>query len=182
MFSGGSWQGGAFGTVMGACEINAVFTALDLTTLCACAVRAMIDAIFGDDDTASAELYVRRRVRSERQLRRFLDRRLAATQNGKLVYDLIRRETPALTQAVMDDDEVFGLSVRVLEPWLRKRTVYDLLETKVDAETAANLNKLAKRVARVSPKLKRKALAGAKLLEGAEGRTVRQLMGRKTRR
>ena len=141
LYAGGSFGDGTPFTL--ACDINAVFGAMNLTTVCNGAVRALLRAIFGEKgiDDAALQRLVRRK---ERDLRSLRTRTVRATRFGKAFDDFVSKEAPALSIALLQDDEAFGLAVRVLEPWLTKRTAFDMLETEIDGETVALVRRLVK--------------------------------------
>ncbi len=141
LYAGGSFGDGTPFTL--ACDINAVFGAMNLTTVCNGAVRALLRAIFGEKgiDDAAVQRLVRRK---ERDLRALRSRTVRATRFGKAFDDFVTKEAPALSIALLQDDEAFGLAVRVLEPWLTKRTAFDMLETEIDGETVALVRRLVK--------------------------------------
>jgi hypothetical protein len=173
LYAGGSFGDGTPFTL--ACDINAVFGAMDLTTICNCAVRAILRAIFGSQgiDEAAAHRLVRRKERQLQSLRRGIVRR---TRFGKAFDDFVTREAPALAAALLQDDEAFGLAVRALEPFLVKRTTLDMLETEVDPETVATVRRLVK-VMGASAKDLRPQLEGVSIaVERAQGATVGDLL------
>jgi hypothetical protein len=175
LYAGGSFGDGTPFTL--ACDINAVFGAMDLTTICNCAVRAILRAIFGSQsiDEATAHRLVRRKERQLQSLRRGAVRR---TKFGKAFDDFVTREAPALAGALLEDDEAFGLAVRALEPFVVKRTTLDMLETEVDPETVATVRRLVK-VMGASAKGQRPQLeAVSAAVEKMQGATVGDLLRR----
>jgi hypothetical protein len=175
LYAGGSFADGTPYTL--ACDINAVFGALNLSTVCTCVVRAILRAIFGAQgiDEAAMQRLIRRK---ERQLRSLRNRVLRQTRFGKAFDDFVSTDAATLAGALMDDDEAFGLAVRALDPWLTKRTTLDMLETEVDPETVATVRRLTevlgKRAKELRPQLE--AINGAVAL--AEGKTVGVLLRR----
>jgi hypothetical protein len=167
-------------------DINAVFGQLNLTTVCDCAVRALIEAIFGAGEgaagtagrtTGGAGLGVRALVdRKDAQIRRFRDQIMAQTRFGKAVADFAASEAAELSRAILEDDEIFGLAVRTFEPWVRKGENFEVLEAEIDAETVANFGRLADKVARFSPRLKEQMKAFRTSLEAVRGMRVRELL------
>ncbi len=175
LYAGGSFADGAPFTL--ACDINAVFGAMNLTTICNCVVRAIIRAVFsaqGIDDAASQRL-VRRK---ESQLRSLRSRVLRRTRFGKAFDDFVTAEAPAIAKVLMDDDEAFGLAVRALEPWLLKRTTLDMLETEVDPETVAAVQRLTKVLGAQAKNVEPQLSAIAFAVEQAQGKSVNDLLRR----
>jgi hypothetical protein len=170
-------------------DINAVFGQLNLSTVCDCAVRALIEAIFGagERSAGSADRMMgaaggagrgtRRLVdRKDAQLRRFRDQIMAQTPFGKVVASFVASEAAELSRAIMEDDEIFGLAVRTFEPWVRKGDNFEVLEAEVDAETVANFGRLAERVARFSPRLREQMKVFRASVEAVRGMKVRELL------
>jgi hypothetical protein len=177
LYAGGSFADGTPFTL--ACDINAVFGALNLTTICNCVVRAILRGSFGARgiDEAAMQRLVRRK---ERQLRSLRSRVVRQTRFGKAFDAFVSTQAATLAGALMEDDEAFGLAVRALDTWLAKRTTLDMLETEIDAETVATVRRLtevlAKRARELQPQLE--AISGA--VAQAEGRTVADLLRRGT--
>jgi hypothetical protein len=173
LYAGGSFADGTPFTL--ACDINAVFGALNLSTICTCVVRALLRSVFGRQgiDDASTQRLV---ASKERQLRQLRSRTLRATRFGKAFDDFVAAEAPSIAKVLMQDDEAFGLAVRALEPWLTKKTTLDMLETEIDPETVATVQRLVKVLGagakNVAPQLGAIALA----VEQAQGRTVADLL------
>lgn len=172
LYAGGTFANGTPATF--ACDINAVFGALQLTTICDCVVRAIIRAVFGGRASEPAD---KEAVKlKEGQLRRFRSRHLATTALGKVVDGLITTEAAELGRILMEDDEAFGLAVRAAEPWLLKRTNLEVLESKLDAETAGTMTRLLRHLARRSARLRPQLVALAGAVADAEGKSVKQLL------
>jgi hypothetical protein len=173
LYAGGSFGDGTPYTL--ACDINAVFGALNLTTVCTGVVRAILRAVFGSreiDDAAMGRL-VRRK---ERQLRSLRASAVRPSRFGKAFDDFVSKEAATLARVLARDDEAFGLAVRALEPWLTRKTSLDMLETEVDADTVATVRRLTKvlgaQAKSIQPQLDIIHAAVAK----AEGRTVGELL------
>ena len=147
-------------------DINAVFGALDLTTVCDCVVRAIIRAIFGrsaaDEGTASG---------LERQLRR-LRARLADTAFGATIGDLITREAATAGRILAADDEAFDLAVNVLKPLAGRPSLSKLLETPLDEETVGAIGQLTAVFGRHDRRLGRETKAIHAALRGLQGSTI----------
>ena len=173
LYAGGSFDDGTPFTL--ACDINAVFGAMNLTTVCTCVVRAILRSVFGS--LAIDEAAEHRLVRSkERQLRALRSRVVRKTKFGKAFDDFVSAEAPALAKALMEDDEAFGLAVRALEPWLSRRTTLDMLEAEVDPETVATVRRLTKVLGSSAKGVRPQLAAIAAAVEKAEGRTVGELL------
>jgi hypothetical protein len=48
----------------------------------------------------------------------------------------------------MEDEDVFGLAVRLIEPWLRLRNNFEILEAQIDPETVQAFAQLSERLVR----------------------------------
>lgn len=159
-------------------DINAVFGALNLTTICTCVVRAIIRAIGSSAEAAETgtEAIVASVRKKERQLRRLRDEILPGTPLGKRVNDLVTGHAAELSRVLTEHDDAFDLAVELLEPWLKKRTNQQVLETSIDAETARRLKRFATRVGRSSRQLRRPMGDIAAAIAGAEGVRVRDFL------
>lgn len=176
LFAGG---GSPFGNLIGACNINTVFASMDLTTVCTCVIRAIIEAIFGRSGTR-AEARSIEVSHAEHRLRRFRSRVLDASRTGRAVSEFVTRNAPHLTNALLADDETFGLAVRTLEPWVLASTSLEVLDRPIDAATIEAGTALARRVVRQCPELG-EIEPLAQLLKEAEGKPVRTLLGYRSR-
>jgi Peptidase family S64 len=159
-------------------DINVVFQQLNLTTICDCAIRALIAAIggasrgsAGSDTAADSELR-----KKERQLRRFRDQIMAETPFGKKVVDFVESEAADLLGAIVEDEEAFGLAVRTFDPWIQQRTNADILDAELDPETVANLGRLTDRIGKVAPRLRGQLRAMKASVAAVEGMRVRELL------
>ncbi|MGD8817909.1 MAG: hypothetical protein PVJ51_12055, partial [Acidobacteriota bacterium] len=176
LYGGGTLSDGTPATI--ANNINAVFGALNLSTVCACVARAVIRAIFSTSAEGSEAgalgpawgadgRYML--LHKERQLRAFREQVLASGKFGEGVQSLINVEAARVGKLLAEDDEAFALLVRALRPFVRKATTYDMLETELDRHTVEALLKFSSRVARKSGNLRPKlafARAVAKSVEG----------------
>ena len=175
LYAGGAFADGRPFTL--ACDINAVFGAMNLTTICTCVVRAILRTVFdsrGVDD-ATAHRLVRRK---ERQLRMLRSRVVARTKFGRAFDDFVTASAPELATALIRDDEAFGLAVRALEPWLDKRTTLDMLESEVDPETVATVRRLTKVLGASAKEARPQLEAVAAAVEQAQGKSVHDLLRR----
>lgn len=174
------YAGGSFndGTPAGfACDINAVFGALNLSTVCTCAVRALIRAIFGRE-LAERGGEAKLIATKERQLRA-LREQVRGSRVGKGLDDFVSREAARLTEAVLGDPKAFGLAVRALEPLLRQRTVLDMLEMEIDPRTAENVTRLVQQVRKRTrdKELRSQLDATGKAVGAAAGTSLEKLLG-----
>lgn len=156
-------------------DINAVLAALNLTTVCDAAVRALIEAIFGASERATAAP-PRIMARKEAQLRRLRSRVLAETTVGKNVVAFVEENAADLSGALMEDEDVFGLAVRLIEPWLRLKNNFEILEAPIDSDTVQAFTQLADRLAKVRPALREQLASFDAVVSQAEGVTVRELL------
>ncbi len=158
-------------------DINVIFQQLNLTTICDCAIRALIAAIGGASRGAAAsEAADVELQKKERQLRRFRDHIMSQTPFGQKVVELVETETADLIGAIIEDEEAFGLAVRSFDPWIRLRTNADILDAELDAETVANLGRLADRIGKVKRRLRPQLRAMKTALVAVEGMKVRELL------
>jgi hypothetical protein len=176
------YAGGAFndGTPAGfACDINAVFGALNLTTICTCVVRALIRAVF-DRELHVGRDEARLIARKERQLRA-LREQVRQSRMGKQLDDFVTVEAGRLTEAVLGDPKAFGLAVRALEPLLRQRTVLDMMEMEIDPRTAETVTQLTALVGRRSRdrELRSRLDAIGSAVGGASGSPLGKLLRRR---
>jgi hypothetical protein len=153
-------------------DINTIFAQLNLETICAAVARAIIEAIFGASAAAGAVGVSRK----EAQLRRLRDRVLEATPFGKVLADAVATEAAELSRVIQEDEEAFGLAVRTFDPWVRKPTNLDILESELDPATSSNFGRLADRVAKLTPRLKPKMTALKVALEAVEGMRIQELL------
>lgn len=173
LFAGGTNAAGTPITIGN--DINSVFGALNLTTVCTCVARAIIDALFADEMRASETSLTMVR-RKEKQLRRLRAQLTRSGPLGEVFQDIVKREAASVGKILSEDDEAFGLVVRALRPLLRQPTNFDLLETELTRETLENLATLNSRLARKSSVLKDQLGMAKKLFTQLEGTTIRQLL------
>lgn len=155
-------------------NIGAVFAQLNLTTICDCAIRALLDAIGGTRrglEARGASL-----SRKERQLRALRDSILPETPFGRSLGKVLEAETATILSAISQDEEAFGLAVRTFAPLVEQRTNADLLDAELDAATVASFGHLADRLGKVEPKLRPQFAAMKASIRAVEGSTVRELL------
>ena len=174
-FAGGAFNDGTPAAF--ACDINAVFGALNLTTICTCAVRALIRAIFSRERLQGAH-EIELIAAKERQLRALRDH-LRETSVGTKLDDFVSREAPQLTDVMLRDPKVFGLAVRALEPLLRQDTVLDMLEMEIDPGTAETVTQLVGEVRRRTrdKELRSQLEVIGKMVAGATGSSLGKFLG-----
>lgn len=173
LFAGGTDAAGVPITIGN--DINAVFGALNLTTVCTCVARAIIDSLFANEIGAGeARLTLVRR--KERQLRRLRDQLGRSGPLGEIVEEIIRREAARVGKILSEDDEAFGLAVRAARPILSQSTNLDLLETKLSGEVLDDLAALSTRLSRKSNGLKDQFALTKKFFRGLEGTTIRDVL------
>jgi hypothetical protein len=151
-------------------DINAVCGSLDLTTVCDCVARAIIRAIFARG--AAEERSV---MGFERQLRR-LRARLADTEFGAAIGDLITSEAATAGRILASDDDAFELAVKVLQPLAGHASLGELLETTLDDETVAAVGRLTAVFSRHDRRLGREAKVIHGALRGLEGSTFGEVL------
>jgi hypothetical protein len=173
LYAGGSFNDGTPFTL--ACDINAVFGAMNLSTICTCVVRAILRSVSGAQgvDDAAAQRFVRSK---ERQLRSLRSRVVRATRFGKAFDDFVSAEAPSIATVLIKDDEAFGLAVRALEPWLKQKTTLDMLETQIDPETVATVQRLVKVLAAGAKNVEPQLTAIGLAVEEAQGKSVGDLL------
>jgi hypothetical protein len=174
LFGGGTTADGTPITL--ANDINAVFGSVNLTTLCTGAVRALIRAIQGISEAEEASEAAIRAVRSKGQQLRRLRVELGRTSFGKQLDEFVTAQAAELSAVVLLDDEAFVLATRVLEPWIRRRTNFDILEARIDRATIDGFRRFATRAGRMAPDVRAQLQAIAAALEAAEGKSVRQVL------
>jgi len=157
-------------------DINAVFGALNLSTVCTCVARALIEGAMSAG--REAEVSDRSLRKKETQLRKLQDEVLRQAPGGKELAELISREAPRLSAALLRDDDLFGMAVRAIAPWVRHPNNFELLEAELDPATVAAVGKIADRASRLQPDLKAGLTAVKEMAAGAEGKKVRQVLGR----
>jgi hypothetical protein len=81
-----------------------------------------------------------------------------------------------LSRVVLLDDEAFTLATRMLEPWIRRRTNFEILEAKIDRATIDGFRRFATRAGRIAPNVRPQLQAIASALAAAEDQSVRQLL------
>lgn len=170
LYAGGTFNDSANTPFTDANDINSVFGALNLTTVCDCVVRAIIRAIFGRGaaDEGGA-------VGLERELRR-LRGRLADTEFGAGIEELLTREAATAGRILATDDEAFDLAVKVLQPLAGRGSLTKLLETTLDDETVDAIGRLTAVFGRHDRRLGREVKPIHAALRGLQGSTLAEVL------
>ena len=137
LYAGGAFNNGTPFT--DANDINSVFGALNLETVCTCVARAIIRAII---EALSREGPFRpppgldELRRRERDFRRFRSRALAASKYGRVLDELITENAARGGKILAEDDAAFGAAVRALQPLGDYEVSFlELLDKPIDAKT-----------------------------------------------
>jgi hypothetical protein len=160
-------------------DISAVLSELNLAPVCTCAARTLVQTILAvatapTEGSASSGLVNLK----EEQFRKFLDHTVQIGPLGKMLAKFVRSEAAELSQAICEDEEAFGLAVRTLDPWVRRRTNLDVLEAELDAETVANFVRLADRIGKVKPELRERLFLVKVAIAAAQGTRVGDILKR----
>jgi hypothetical protein len=174
LYAGGTFANGTPFT--DANDINAVFGALGLETVCSCVARALIRAVFGDEEGRSAEGLMTGRDR-ERQVRRLRRTVLRESEFGGLLDELVTTRAATAGKLLAEDDVAFSLAVRALRPLREARTVADMLRAPVTAETVGALEQLSELVSRRDEELGQRLGRVVSTLREAEGSTLGDVLG-----
>ena len=160
-------------------DINAVFGALNLTTICDCVARAVIRAAFGSQ-SVGAELrspdYRYFLSHKERQLRKLRNALRDSGRFGGAIEMLIRKETARVGKVITQDEEAFGLLVRALRPFVAQATNLDVMDMPLERDNLDNLLKFAKRVSGKSRAVKPQIAGAAMIARAIEGKTLGQVL------
>ncbi|MPY89423.1 MAG: hypothetical protein GEU99_16030 [Luteitalea sp.] len=174
LFGGGEASDGTPITI--ANDINAVFGALNLTTVCACAARAVLAAGLGTSRAAEGRAADLENLASkERQLRRLRSQLAGSTAFGKRLDGFITKAAAEVGQVLTEDEEGFGLAVRLVEPWLAHRTNLDLLDATLDQETVKRFSALAEHVAKRRSAIRTQVRMLEAIVARFEGETLRRM-------
>jgi hypothetical protein len=95
---------------------------------------------------------------------------------GKNVVAFVEENAADLSGALMEDEDVFGLAVRLIEPWLLRKNNFEILEAPIHSDTVQAFAQLSQRLAKVRPSLKEQVAAFDSVISQAEGVTVRELL------
>jgi hypothetical protein len=168
-------------TVTGlAFDIANVMTQFNLDTVCACIVRALLAAIFGQesaDTSATRSSTVDAVSRAEAMMRRFRDGVLARSTVGKIIARAVAQTAPNASRVLAHDAVAFGLAVDMLEPWAKASTSLGVLRRKLDPKTVSAAEDLAERVIGLAPETEKQIAPLLDALRKSEGEPVRKLIG-----
>jgi hypothetical protein len=175
LYAGGTFTNGTPFT--DANDINAVFGALNLETVCTCVARAIIRAIF---EALSREgpfrpppILDKELRRRERDFRRFRSRVLATSKFGRVLDELIAENAARGGRILAEDDEAFAAAVGALTPLAQYEVSYlELLNNPIDASTVERLTQLAGHVGRSDRELGAKLKRVVGTLRKLEGSTL----------
>jgi hypothetical protein len=176
LYAGGTLQDGTPVTL--ANDINAVFGALQLSTVCTCVVRAMLRSVFSprraaDLGVTSTGLLLRFK---EQQLRILRESILRATPFGRVLDELVTTRAAEVGSLLTEDEEAFGLAVTLLEPWIYKFTNLAILEARIDEETVANTERLVRYLGRKRRHLRPELDGVMQAVQAMAGVPVRRLL------
>ncbi len=173
LFAGGTNNAGTPITI--ANDINAVFGALDLETVCTCVARAIIRAIFGSERAEGRDASGLLKAK-ERQLRRFRESLASSGAFGKAFAAMAEREAARVGHVLFTDDEAFRLLVRALKPLVEQKETSDVLKAKLDVDMAAALVAFSTRVARQAPALKGQMALARAAVGALKGMSIGRLL------
>ncbi len=156
-------------------DIQAVMNRLNLTTVCNCVMRSLLDAIFGRGRDASSDGAV---TRSETMLRAFRDKALARSSRGKAIAQAMADATPATARVLSRDPEAFEMAVELLRPWADAASGPAILARKIDDETVKRALALAERVQKATGDEKGSFAEMSKVIQAYHGKTVLSMIGR----
>jgi hypothetical protein len=160
-------------------DINAVFGALNLTTVCTYAARAVLGAVFSWSEV-TGRLSERSEILAakERQLRRLRLQLAGDTAFGKRLDRFITKAAAEVGQVLTEDEEGFGLAVRLVEPWLTHRTNLDLLDATLDTTTIRRFGELADHVGKRRSVVRAQMRMLKAIVARFEGEPLRRLFER----
>lgn len=176
--------------------IRAVFNDLNLTTLCAGIISALIEAIFGTEEEveeeeeepvlASATSQMRCRpgpiVRNGKRagfyhgIARDFEKRIQDSKLGSQVLKVLRSSRADVVEVLRDGDGRRAI-VAALAPILCGNvTTDDILEHTFTASDIERFKKAIQVASRVKPKIKQLLILGEDLLDKAEGKTLHSII------
>jgi hypothetical protein len=160
-----------------ACDINTVFDSLSLTTLCNCYFRLLIERILMSIGGNAATGVSARAVQlKEEQLKRFRDHVLMSRPLGRLGVRLLHSQIAKLADTLFEDEETFGLLLRILRPWILLPNNLEILEARVDDDLSRGLELLGRKVLARHADLRGPVRLLIRAVHDARGRTVKQLL------
>ncbi len=159
-------------------DIQAVMGRLNLSTVCNCVIRQLLEAIFGRADARDSGDAA---PRADAMLRRFRDKTLARSSRGKVIAAAIAESAPAASRVLAQDPHAFDLAVDLLAPWAAAATGPGLLTRTIDDETVDRALELAKYVTECAGDDLGHLAAMSETIEKYRGKSVLSLIGRRTR-
>lgn len=163
LFAGGTNQMGTPITI--ANDINAVFGALNLESICNCVARAILRAIGGQEAGAAREELVRK----EKQFRRLREQLAGSGKFGAAIDTLINQEAARVGSVLARDRKAFDALVRGLTPFVEKSSNEELLRTPLTRESIEHLLAFSSRLTAGEPELQRKLSAVKQVARAVEG-------------
>jgi hypothetical protein len=167
-------------TVTGlAFDVANVMAQFNLSTVCSCIVRSILEAIFGPSfagasagrgSSAAAE-------RAERMMRHFRHGVLERSSAGKVISEAIEQTAPDVSRVLALDPIAYGLAVDLLEPWAKASTSLQVLNRPLDAQTVSTATELVERIAQLAPETEERLRPLIAALQRSEGEPVRKLVG-----
>lgn len=175
LYAGGSLNDGTPVTLGN--DINAVFGALQLTTVCNCVVRELLRSLFSPRSASAAADHAGRFLRfKESQLRRLRGEILRASPFGEILDELVTTRAAQVGSLLTEDEEAFGLAARLLEPWVYKISNFEILSAEVDEETVANAEALVSYIGRQRRDLQDELDSVMRSVTAMQGKPVRSLL------
>lgn len=178
------WGGsGVNGT---ASKIQNVFSALDLTTICAGLFSSFLDNLFETEAESEAPLPVTSRARRSALARRFhsgisrdLQARLEASKRGRLLTAFVDGHRAELADMLLKDGDVRRATAAALRPIVAGATTStDVLRRALTDDDLKRLTALAEEVGqRGDPALEKTLGSVRRLAKNAEGKTVAEIFG-----
>lgn len=169
-----------------ASKIENVFSALNLTTICAGLFPAFLDALFDTEEALIEPLPVTKRDRMTAAARRFhggisreVQAWMATSKRGRLVIDLVDAHRAEIADMLLKDGDVRRATVAALRPILAGATTStDVLKRALTAEDLQRLMALADAVERGGEgRIAKKLSPLRRLAKGAEGKTLAEILG-----
>lgn len=189
-----------------ACRLENVFSALDLTTICAGLFAALIDGLSETEAEGEAEPATERRIRTlsalaplvpsrplawtprarrrasawraNAGLGRDVQKRLRASKSGRALTDLVDEHRVQLVHLLLRNGDVRRATVATLRPLVAGATTStDVLTRTLTAKDLRRLDRLAAEVARHGDERLSKSLAPLqRMTRKAEGRTPAEVL------
>jgi hypothetical protein len=173
LFAGGQMDGQP-GTLIGACTMSAVFSALDLDTICSGVINDMIQAVNASAAGTSASVpSVKAKAAQLRQVR---DTILAQSPAGRTVAALVAKNAAVWSRIWLTDEKARGLAVRAMRQWISASSTFELLECIIDAEIVRAWAALVDHMSSVLPEQEAVFRALHAVLAAHEGKPLREVL------